>query len=33
MRYDVEMKTNREHGEKAGEIRGMKIGEKHGKEN
>ena len=26
MRYDVEMKTNRELGEKEGEIRGLKIG-------
>ena len=33
MRYDVEMKTNRELGEKAGEIRGLKIGEKRGREN
>ena len=33
MRYDVEMKTNRELGEKEGEIRGLKIGEKRGREN
>ncbi len=32
MRYDVEMKTNRELGEKEGEARGVKIGEKRGKE-
>ena len=31
MRYDVEMKTNRELGEKEGEIRGLKIGEKRGR--
>ena len=31
MRYDVEMKTNRELGEKTGEIRGLKIGEKRGR--
>lgn len=30
MRYDVEMRTNRELGEKEGEARGMKIGEKRG---
>ena len=29
--YDVEMKTNRELGEKEGEIRGLKIGEKRGR--
>ena len=33
MRYDVEMKTNRELGEKEGEKRGLKIGEKRGREN
>ena len=33
MRYDVEMKTNRELGEKEGETRGLKIGEKRGREN
>ena len=27
MRYDVEMKTNRELGEREGEVRGLKIGE------
>ena len=31
MRYNVEMKTNRELGEKAGEKRGLKIGEKRGR--
>ena len=31
MRYDVEMKTNRELGEKEGEIRGLKIGEARGR--
>ncbi len=31
MRYDVEMKTNRELGEKEGEARGLKIGEEHGR--
>ena len=31
MRYDVEMKTNRELGEKEGEIRDLKIGEKRGR--
>ena len=31
MRYDVEMKTNRELGEKEGEICGLKIGEKRGR--
>ena len=30
MRYDVEMRTNRELGEKEGEARGLKIGEKRG---
>ena len=30
MRYNVEMKTNRELGEKEGEARGMRIGEKRG---
>ena len=33
MRYNVEMKTNRELGEKEGEKRGLKIGEKRGREN
>ena len=33
MRYNVEMKTNRELGEKEGEARGLKIGEKRGREN
>ena len=28
MRYNVEMETNREIGEKEGEARGVKIGEK-----
>ena len=32
MRYDVEMKTNRELGEKEGEARGEKRGEKRGRE-
>ena len=31
MRYNVEMKTNRELGEKEGEARGLKIGEKRGR--
>ena len=31
MRYNVEMKTNRELGEKEGEARGVKIGEKSGR--
>lgn len=30
MRYNVEMETNREIGEKEGEARGVKIGEKRG---
>ena len=30
MRYNVEMKTNRELGEKEGETRGLKIGEARG---
>ena len=30
MRYNVEMKTNREIGEKEGEARGVKIGEERG---
>ena len=30
MRYNVEMKTNRELGEKEGEARGLKIGEARG---
>ena len=33
MRYNVEMKTNRELGEKEGEARGLKIGETRGREN
>lgn len=33
MRYNVEMKTNRELGEKEGEARGLIIGEKTGREN
>ena len=32
MRYDVEMKTNRELGEKEGEASGLKIGEARGRE-
>ena len=32
MRYDVEMKTNRELGEKEGEARGLRIGEARGRE-
>ena len=31
MRYNVEMETNREIGEKEGEARGVKIGEKRGR--
>ena len=31
MRYNVEMKTNRELGEKEGEARGLEIGEKRGR--
>ncbi|MFR8116772.1 MAG: hypothetical protein ACLVAK_07185 [Clostridia bacterium] len=31
MRYDVEMKTNRELGEKEGEARGLKIGKEQGR--
>ena len=31
MRYNVEMKTNRELGEKEGEARGLKIGKEQGR--
>ena len=31
MRYNAEMETNREIGEKEGEARGVKIGEKRGR--
>ena len=31
MRYNVEMKTNRELGEKEGEARGLRIGETRGR--